>query len=50
MEFCLANPNPSIGQLFKITALDHFFTIIDSGSSATAAGDAFDGAGSAEPG
>jgi anti-sigma B factor antagonist len=50
MEFCLANPNPSIGQLFKITALDHFFTIIDSGRSATPAGDAFDGAGSAEPG
>jgi anti-sigma B factor antagonist len=53
MEFCLANPNPSIGQLFKITALDHFFTILDSAGSivtATAAGEAFDGAAPAEPG
>ncbi|HEY5384528.1 MAG TPA: STAS domain-containing protein [Acidimicrobiales bacterium] len=51
MEFCLANPNPSIGQLFKITALDHFFTILDSAGSivATTAGDASDGPGSAEP-
>jgi anti-sigma B factor antagonist len=53
IEFCLANPNPSVGQLFKITALDHFFTIFDSNGStmaATTAGDALDGAGSAEPG
>ena len=52
VEFCLANPNPSIGQLFKITALDQFFTVLDSdGSIVTAtAGDAFDGAESAEPG
>jgi anti-sigma B factor antagonist len=52
-EFCLANPNPSIGQLFKITALDHFFTILDSTGSivtATTAGEAFDGAPSTEPG
>jgi anti-sigma B factor antagonist len=52
MEFCLANPNPSISQLFKITALDHFFTILDSAGSivtATTAGDALEGAASAEP-
>src|ERR1700727_226775 len=29
VEFCLANPNPSVARLFKITALDHFFTIVD---------------------
>jgi anti-sigma B factor antagonist len=53
IEFCLANPNPSVGQLFKITALDQFFTIIDSASptmTAATAGDVFDGAGSAESG
>jgi anti-sigma B factor antagonist len=53
MEFCLTNPNPSIVQLFKITALDHFFTILDSTGSivtTTTAGDTISGAGSAEPG
>ena len=53
MEFCLANPNPSIGQLFKITALDHFFTIVDATGptgTVTTAGDAFDGTGPVEPG
>jgi anti-sigma B factor antagonist len=52
MQFCLANPNPSIGQLFKITALDHFFTILDSEGSivtVTKADGEFDGATSAEP-
>jgi anti-sigma B factor antagonist len=53
MEFCLANPNPSVGQLFKITALDHFFAILDSDGStgtATTAGEAADSGGSAKPG
>jgi anti-sigma B factor antagonist len=52
IEFCLANPNPSVGRLFKITALDHFFTILDStGPTVTATpADAFDGPGSASPG
>ena len=52
MEFCLVNPNSSVGQLFKITALDHFFMILDSTGSigTTTAGDVFDGAGPAEPG
>jgi anti-sigma B factor antagonist len=52
VEFCLANPNPSISQLFKITALDQFFTILDSTGPivTTTAGDVYDGARSAEPG
>jgi anti-sigma B factor antagonist len=52
VEFCLANPNPSVARLFKITALDHFFTILDpTGPTVTArtAGDAFDGTGSVGP-
>jgi anti-sigma B factor antagonist len=52
-EFCLANPNPSVRQLFKITALDRFFTILDSAGqtvAATTAGDAVDGPGTTEPG
>src|SRR5580700_3125412 len=53
IEFCLADPNPSVARLFKITALDHFFTILDSTSPAVTTptvGDAFDGTGSVEPG
>ena len=30
VEFRLANPNPSVGQLFKVTALDQVFEIDDS--------------------
>ena len=53
VEFCLANPNPSVARLFKITALDHFFTIVDASvptGTATTARDAFDGTGSVKPG
>jgi anti-sigma B factor antagonist len=53
VEFCLANPNPSVARLFKITALDHFFTIVDATGltgTVTTAGDAFDGTGSVELG
>ena len=52
VELCLANPNPSVGQLLRNAALDHFFTILDSAGSivpATTAGDGFDSATSAEP-
>ena len=52
IELCLANPNPSVARLFKITALDHFFTILDATGptvTATTAGDASDGTGSVEP-
>lgn len=47
VEFCLANPNPSVGRLFEITALDQFFEIVDSASSAVSA--AKDGDTSHEP-
>jgi anti-sigma B factor antagonist len=51
IAFCLANPNPSVRRLFKITALDGYFTILDSASptvTATTAGSAFGSGGSAE--
>jgi len=42
IEFCLANPNPSVSQLFKVTALDQVFEIVDSAqaSGPATAGDA----------
>ena len=42
VEFSLANPKPSVGQLFKVTALDQVFEIVDSAhaSGPSAAGDA----------
>jgi len=50
IEFCLTNPNPSVGRLFKVTALDQVFEIVDSAGATglSAAGDAVDGVGSAE--
>ena len=30
IEFCLANPKPLVSQLFKVTALDQVFEIVDS--------------------
>ena len=44
IEFCLANPNPSVGQPFKVTALDQVFEIVDSAQAsgpATAGGAAW---------
>ena len=42
VEFCLANPNQSVGQLFKVTALDQVFEIVDwaQASEPATAGDA----------
>jgi anti-sigma B factor antagonist len=50
IQFCLANPNPSVGHLFKVTALDQVFEIVGStdASGPAAAGHAVDDVGSAE--
>jgi anti-anti-sigma factor len=48
IEFCLANPNPSAGQLFKVTALDQVFEIVDSAQAPRPA-TAGDATGSTEP-
>jgi anti-sigma B factor antagonist len=36
IEFCLANPNSSVRRLFKVTALDQVFEIVDSAGPAGA--------------
>jgi anti-sigma B factor antagonist len=53
IAFRLRNPNPSVRRLFKITALDQYFTILDAASppvTDTTDDDVFGAARSTEPG